>query len=263
MARVLKNTWEHLRGRSGPGPGPGPKSLRAAERQYSHYLECDQLAPQFAAKQSGAVRGADDELVTAISAAADGVEALDPAARSWEAVVGAVAKSSVLGPRASGTASQEKDFVVQRDKWFAKSDQRNKVYTEARNWLATVVDDPDILAARGEIDLQSISAIVGGGERHGPDSLVFKSNANGKRLLDVGMVRYPDPENPYIKVYRLELSAWHESTVVMGHTSDRNGIRARFDMQEFKPRERASPAARQQGTGMSRALAAQADALFS
>lgn len=200
---------------------------------------------------------ADNDLVTAVSGPAGAVESLPPEARSWDAVSGVLSKSSALGPRSPHPVCQENQFVLQHKRWLARSRKHEDIYTAAQDWFSSVVNDKDISAVRAEADLQSLSGIL---THAGRFALTFKSESSGKRLLDIGVVRYPDPETPYVKIYRIELFAWYESKTVLGRTFDKNGIHARFEMQDFEPKERSIKP--RKSSAMTLALASEADSLF-
>jgi hypothetical protein len=52
----------------------------------------------------------------------------------------------------------------------------------------------------------------------------YKNERKQKTLLDIGVLRFPDPNNPRFKVYRLKLTAWAHSERVLMVQEDCNGI---------------------------------------
>ncbi|TEB31677.1 hypothetical protein FA13DRAFT_1732552 [Coprinellus micaceus] len=55
-----------------------------------------------------------------------------------------------------------------------------------------------------------------------------------KLFLDIGVLRFPDFQEPYVQVYRIQLTAWTE--VNIGDLQVQSGIRGAFNSCQFRPR---------------------------
>ncbi|EJD46468.1 hypothetical protein AURDEDRAFT_164299 [Auricularia subglabra TFB-10046 SS5] len=184
---------------------------------------------------------------------------MSPDERTWPAVHSALSGGSVRRRSEANAVHREEHFVAERRKWFVRVDRHPDIPRLLDAWFAKLVGDADLVSARAEVDLSSISPVVSHAGRPTAQSLLFKKERKTKQLVDVGLVRYPDPKQPYVKVYRIELSAWYESTILLGCTFDKNGVRATFDLLEMEPLEMT--VCPQKPTDMRLALA-EADALF-
>lgn len=69
------------------------------------------------------------------------------------------------------------------------------------------------------------------------ESFFGRSEYHERTMLEIGVLRYPDIDNPFFKVYRIKLVAWSDCTRVLMVQKDKNGITGDFSMRRYKPRE--------------------------
>ncbi|EJD46471.1 hypothetical protein AURDEDRAFT_164302 [Auricularia subglabra TFB-10046 SS5] len=248
-----------------PPLGPSNSSAqkpRTPVKQHSHYLECNQLAQSFVGIRSDSVREADAALVSAISAPSNALQALPAAQRTWDAVRAELSQGSTR-PRPRATVAppprEPDELVMKHVKWFVTFGQYKDAAKRVSDWFSKAVADPDLVAARAEVDLNSIDSVVSHAGRLTATSLFFKKERKEKQLIDVGIIRYPDPKQPYVRAYRIELTAWYESMTVFGCTIDKNGVKAKINMGDFEPSGTAVPSRRATDNAFA---VAQAEALF-
>ncbi|KAF8454702.1 hypothetical protein BGX38DRAFT_1089291, partial [Terfezia claveryi] len=55
-------------------------------------------------------------------------------------------------------------------------------------------------------------------------TVVYNKEEHRKKVLDIGVLRYPDITHPYIKVYRIQLEAWSLCERIGPVQRDSNGI---------------------------------------
>ncbi|EJD46536.1 hypothetical protein AURDEDRAFT_151552 [Auricularia subglabra TFB-10046 SS5] len=225
-------------------------------------LECDQLAPTYGVLQSDAVIAMDDELKVAVAGSARAISRIPPAHRTWTAVMGALSQSPVLAPMPDSDVNRTDELIKERMNWFKGSSQYDAVVKEVQAWFTKLVVDPDVLKARTAVDIGAVTKIVAHAGNTIDGLVPYKKERRQTTLLDIGILRYPDTEHPFIKVYRIELFAWYESKMVLGRAHDRNGITGllEFNARSFKPRE--SVIAGMRASAKEKAIA-EADELFS
>ena len=54
---------------------------------------------------------------------------------------------------------------------------------------------------------------------------IGKVEEHSKDILDIGILRYPDLNNPFFKIYRLQLKAWSKCDRTLAFEKNENGIR--------------------------------------
>ena len=106
-------------------------------------------------------------------------------------------------------------------------------------WIKNLISDEDVLkdlnfspTAFAEIVAQTGATIT--------DVATFfaKSESHKRDVLNIGILRFPDLEHPYFKVYRVKLTAWSHCIRVLFVEQNTNGITGEYHCRRFKPRER-------------------------
>lgn len=100
-----------------------------------------------------------------------------------------------------------------------------------------LLTDQDILDST-QIDIEGLASVVAStGARVDSIQTVFlKSEHREQTLLEIGVLRYPDIDNPFFKVYRIKLTAWSDCGRFVMVQKDQNGIVGEITVQKFKPR---------------------------
>lgn len=55
-------------------------------------------------------------------------------------------------------------------------------------------------------------------------------------MLRVGVLRYPNLDHPYFKMYWIRLVAWSDCSRILAFQNDANGIRGFFRERKYEPR---------------------------
>lgn len=64
-------------------------------------------------------------------------------------------------------------------------------------------------------------------------SVLLGENTQERMLQDVGVLRYPDPHNPYIKVYRLQLRAWRHCNRMLFAEQNSSRLDVEFNCRKY------------------------------
>ncbi|EEB98354.1 hypothetical protein MPER_02151 [Moniliophthora perniciosa FA553] len=65
------------------------------------------------------------------------------------------------------------------------------------------------------------------------ESAFYKKERHDKTLVDIGVLRFPESDNPHFKVYHIKLSACSQSERYAGLQFDSNGIFGEFSQCKF------------------------------
>ncbi|TEB31673.1 hypothetical protein FA13DRAFT_1732547 [Coprinellus micaceus] len=115
---------------------------------------------------------------------------------------------------------------------------KGKVIQDAKAWFGCFVDDPEVSDSI-QLSFPEIAEGIANFQKpvEGPDGRAITRDQNDQHeevFLDIGVLRFPDFEKPFIKVYRLKLIAWTEYNVKAMRI--RSGIRGEFNSCKYVPR---------------------------
>ncbi|OBZ69940.1 hypothetical protein A0H81_10521 [Grifola frondosa] len=127
-------------------------------------------------------------------------------------------------------------YITKPMEFFNFAKHKNmSVINETYAWFTSAVLDADIINST-QIDIGVFSEIMVtmGAVMQCFQHDVKKNEILEKKIVDIGVLRYPDIENPYLKVYRIRLTAWCDTThVLVGRPP--NGITGTCNMRCFSP----------------------------
>lgn len=69
------------------------------------------------------------------------------------------------------------------------------------------------------------------------EAIFAKNEYHEQKVLEIGVLRYPDMDQPYFKVYRIQLTAWSDCRRVLFVQEDSNGLTGDLRVRKYKPRE--------------------------
>ncbi|KLO07188.1 hypothetical protein SCHPADRAFT_894869 [Schizopora paradoxa] len=144
--------------------------------------------------------------------------------RTWERIISVFMQNPVLELTDKSAAEKRTNHFKSKGHNFfrIKKELSKPIAQEFHHQFTEFIDDQDVF------DLESISGIfatTGVLLEHFKD-MVANVQEKKARAVDVGVLRYPSPENPYLKVYHIQLNAWSKCSS--------NGINAAYSMQCFK-----------------------------
>lgn len=167
------------------------------------------------------------------------LELLPPEKRDWLAVVNAFQMCPLLIPSPTAAVDRTEEYTIERRNWFKRDKIYRSVAEEVDRWFSRFWGDLDVEKGPGKLDMEAILDIVAHAGTLLDGDIIYKKERQTKTILDIGVLRYPDITCPYIKVYRIELVAWYESTTVGAYTRDRNGLMAKFNLRQYEPDAKA------------------------
>ncbi|EJD46472.1 hypothetical protein AURDEDRAFT_123945 [Auricularia subglabra TFB-10046 SS5] len=141
----------------------------------------------------------------------------------------------LLVPSPEAAIDRTDEYTVERRSWFKRGKFYDAVGEDVVRWLTRFWSDLDVREGPGKRDINAIREIVAHAGRFLEGDLIYKKERQTKTVLDIGVLRYPDINCPYIKVYRIELVAWYQSTTVGVYSRDKNGLMATFNLRQYEP----------------------------
>ncbi|KAJ7827805.1 hypothetical protein B0H13DRAFT_307271 [Mycena leptocephala] len=141
-----------------------------------------------------------------------------------------VVRELVVAPTANIIAPTAK--ITKADKVIKKFNREydDGVVRDVHSWFTTLIGDEDVLNST-KIDIKVIANIVGAAIDSFEASFPKNEQHREKTVVDITVLRYPDIDHPYFKVYRVQLTAWR----VLG--KEAHGITGQYNMRLFAPRD--------------------------
>ncbi|KAI5839050.1 hypothetical protein DFP73DRAFT_587912 [Morchella snyderi] len=205
------------------------------------------LAPSYGTLTSESIKLMDEQLKVMITATTKVISKIPPEERSWEKVISALKNNSLIEPMEGGNIDRTADPLTKSGTNVFKVDgsPNNAIVKEVETWFQRFISDSDILNAT-QIDIKVLGNIVAqtGATIDSFEAFFVKNEYHEKNLIDIGVLRYPDLDHPYFRVYRIELKAWSQSKRILFVQEDSNGITGRFQACKFKPRKSTMDALR-------------------
>ncbi|KAE8361467.1 hypothetical protein BDV27DRAFT_160710 [Aspergillus caelatus] len=119
---------------------------------------------------------------------------------------------------------------------FATGKAEHKVFT----WWTKHIADQDALDAT-KIDIQEMANIVAQSGTITELCQAFwgRGEPHEQTILNIGVLRFPDPSHAYFKLYRIKLSAWVDGSRTTFEMCDMNATKGEFYSRIFKARKAA------------------------
>ena len=198
-------------------------------------VHCD-LAASYGELSSQSIKAIDDELKIMI---AGSVRALNKLAdKSWESVVACMMQNTLIEPVPDGEVTNA-DKLIKEDAAYFKFDGSpdQKVINEVHSWFTKLISDQDVLD-NSKIDIDLLAKIVAqsGATIDSFATLFYKHEYHERTMLEIGVIRFPDLDNPHFKLYRIKLTAWSDCSRVLFGESNSNGITGVYNCKKFRPR---------------------------
>ncbi|KAF8144732.1 hypothetical protein K438DRAFT_2101479 [Mycena galopus ATCC 62051] len=158
---------------------------------------------------------------------------------SWKNVQGCFNTNPSLVPMEE---SQEltKQFVSETSSNFKFNGDPDPVLVQkVLNWWASEAC-PDVdIRNDSKLDIGSLAKIVAWSGATVTNFVDFwtKHERHERRMLEIGVMRYPTIANPYFKIYRIQLYAWSDCTRTVWAQEDKNGIQSIITWQRFRPND--------------------------
>ncbi|KAL5089976.1 hypothetical protein Trisim1_004810 [Trichoderma cf. simile WF8] len=199
----------------------------------NEFLHID-LAPSFGKLKKESLRELDDQLKIMI---AGNLKSLGQQPdKSWDAVLGNMMYNPLLDSRNQVVSRADKFKGSVNDFKFDGSPDAS-IVREVQAWFKDLISDDDVLNST-KIDVEVIAKIVAqiGAILENFETFFAKGDYHEQALIDIGVLRFPDVDQPYFKVYRIKLAAWSDPSRSLLHQEDTNGITGEFNSRVFQPR---------------------------
>ena len=223
------------------------------------------LAPCFGTLTSESMKIMDDQLKVMIAVttkllqknteekmklADDNKKSADDPSRflSWDEIVHIMSQNTMIEPQPSPTTDkipEQVDEILRSQHYdyngtgYFKVDgsPSQQIVNEILTWWNNLIADTDILQST-KIDIVPLARIVAetGAHVSDPVTLIAGKEYLEKTLLDVGVLRYPDIDNPYFKMYRLKVTAFRNCHRILFAEQNKNGILGEINVRKYRPR---------------------------
>ncbi|KAJ3571450.1 hypothetical protein NP233_g3746 [Leucocoprinus birnbaumii] len=200
------------------------------------------LAPSYGKLDKESVKKMDEQLKVIISGTMRSLEkkrADVKRALTWDEVMSVMMQNSLLEP-ADGKVDRA-DKMIKPSKLNAfkfDGSPNDTIVKEVQSWFTRFISDQDVLDAT-KIDIKVMGEIVAktGATVTNFETFFYKEEHHEKTLIDIGILRFPDIDHPYFKVYRIKVTAWSASARFLFLQEDQSGITGEFNARNFRPRE--------------------------
>ncbi|KAF8877750.1 hypothetical protein CPB84DRAFT_357214 [Gymnopilus junonius] len=162
---------------------------------------------------------------------------------SWDEVMSVLMQNTLIEPDDSkaGSKIDRADKLIKPSvlNFFKISGAPDPtVVKEVQTWFTKFIGDQDILDST-KINIKVMAEIVAqtGATIDSVEAVIHKIEHHEKTLVDIGVLRFPDPEHPYFKVYRIKLTAWSVSARYLAWQEDSSGITGELNVRHFQPRK--------------------------
>ncbi|KAI0374519.1 hypothetical protein BV20DRAFT_977162 [Pilatotrama ljubarskyi] len=242
--------------------GLHPSLMNVKDDTQDDFLHLD-LAPAFGKLTSESIKQMDDELKVMISGTMRTLKKARAAARGpldWETIVSVLMQNTLLEPFDAEIVHDDK-LIKENTNFFKFNGEPDQgVVEEVNSWFINLINDEDVLNST-HIDIGVMARIVAqtGASITSIETAIYKVAEHTKRLVDIGVLRFPDPQHPYFKVYRIQLKAWSHCERITGLQFDKNGIVGNYAARKFRPRKAVIQ--KMQESVMKKAVA-EAEAIF-
>ncbi|XP_029635587.1 uncharacterized protein LOC115210937 isoform X2 [Octopus sinensis] len=139
-----------------------------------------------------------------------------------------------------GSRYRNSDYLTfEETNWFKfdGSPEKAKVY-QVQTWFSNLISDMDV-AAETQINITDFTNIVAATGAAVEDFITFFVAAENieRSIVDMGILRYPDIDRPYFKLFRIKLRAYRMCRRILAGQRDESGIKGVYDTVSYVPRE--------------------------
>lgn len=160
---------------------------------------------------------------------------------SWQNVVSIFNQNSLMEKIAQSEINKSDQLIKDRGTGAFRFDGSPDaaIVKEVDAWFVNLIGNDQDIIQDTKIDIKLLANIVAasGAGIDSFEAFFFKKEYHEKTVVDVGILRFPDIENPFVKVYRIKLTAWSDCTRVLFVQKDISGITGQFNAMKYKPRE--------------------------
>lgn len=199
------------------------------------------LAASFGTLTKDSVKLMDEKLLILIAGTIRELQKIPSNELSWDKVISIFSQNSLMervgNSEINKTDKLIKDYGTSAFKFDGSPDAA--IVKEVKSWFINLLGNDQDVVHDTKIDIDMLAKIVAssGALVDSFEALFYKKEYLEKTIVDIGILRFPDFENPFVKVYRIKLTAWSDCSRVFFMQEDKNGITGEFNSVKYKPRE--------------------------
>jgi len=207
--------------------------INVRDSKNNDYLHTD-LAPSFGKLNKPGLQEMDDKLKIMIAATMKILAKQSD--KSWKAVLSTMMQNEFIKADESEIARSDKLIKNSSSDFKTDGSPDATIVKEVKSWFTKLISDDDVLQST-KIDIDVLGRIVAqsGATIDSFETFFAKREKHEQTLIDIGVLRFPDIEKPYFKLYRIKLTAWSDSSRILFHQEDKNGITGEFNSRIFRP----------------------------
>ncbi|KAF9173886.1 hypothetical protein BGX21_001307 [Mortierella sp. AD011] len=208
------------------------------EKTRETYVHCD-LAPSFGTLNKDSLKAMDEKLKVMIAGTTRAIKQLPTDQRTLENVISTLAQNSLLEPLDRGISRSDKLIKGHGSSFFKfEGPPDENIVREVHTGFRNLIADEDVLDST-KIDIGFIGKIVSwsGSTIESSETLFTKKEYHEKEAIDIGVLRYPDIDHPYFKVYMITLTAWLDCRRVLFVQIDESDVRGEYNVRRYGPRD--------------------------
>ncbi|PHH89824.1 hypothetical protein CDD83_5150 [Cordyceps sp. RAO-2017] len=198
------------------------KKMEVREEKSADFLHTE-LAPSFGKLNKESLLKMDDRLKIMIAGT---MKALGKQTdKSWKAVLSTMMQNDLLEVDRAEVARADKLIKESSNDFKFDGSPDLNIVREVKTWFTKLIADDDVLQST-KIDIDVLARIVGqtGATIDSFETVFAKHEYHEQTLVDIGVMRFPDIDQPFFKLYRIKLVAWSDSSRILFHQEDKNGI---------------------------------------
>lgn len=160
----------------------------------------------------------------------------------WDGIVAAMHNADGLAMVPDSHKKIYDTWAAENTNWFKfdGSADANKV-RQIKAWFKKAICDIDpsiyensVIVKEGVVTRLAKIAAETGASVNSFKNFWANKDSKSEKVLEIGLIRFPDTENPHIKLYRIQIFAWYNSARVLMVQHDQAGFDLEFDVMKFK-----------------------------
>lgn len=199
------------------------------------------LAYSFGKLTKESVKMMDEKLKILIAGTVRELQKIPSDQLSWDKVVSIFNQNSLMERMGNSEINKSDKLIKDRGTSAFKCDGSPDaaIVKEVESWFINLLGNDQYIVNDTKIDIKMLADIVAasGAFVDSFEALFYKKEYHEKTVVDVGILRFPDIENPFVKVYRIKLTAWNDCSRYFFVQDDKSGITGEFNAVKYKPRE--------------------------
>ena len=198
------------------------------------------LAVSYGKLNSEAIKAMDEKLKVLIAGTVRALQAIPENELSWEKVQSVFSQNPLMERVGNSEIRKTDKIIKDRGTSAFKFDGSPDaaIVREIESWFIKLVDNDQDILNDTDIDILELAKLVAesGALVDSFEAVFYKKEFLEKKVIDVGVIRFPDIDNPFVKVYRIQLTAWSDCQRVLFIQEDKSGITGQFNAVNFRPR---------------------------